>query len=231
MSDYQERIERFYNHLVEGKLLDEDLGFFYKECDPFIKDVIEKYGVKIGRVRSFGYLSLLVSSLMQLYALTDINYIVLKYNLEKELKRTLNEDEVFEITSRMNPSIFKNMYKKLDFNIPWEEKALIYQRMNQIDMLLQAPVPSFLEKYKKNILNDRGLDALFSKRWQVFCGYYQCIKNVQERCKLKQLDGISEFADRYFRQLEQKYKMKLNSNQLVLLPDFFPSVKEKIKTL
>lgn len=234
MNEYQERIENFYDHLVEGELLPEDIGFFYKRSDPFIKNVVKKYNLDIGRARSFGYLSLLVASLMQLYALTEINYIVLKHNLEKELKKELTEDEIFTLANKMNPSIFKNFCKRLDFDLPWENKALIYRRMNQIDMILNAKVPSFLEKYKKDVLNEKGLKAISTRDWQVLCSYYQCVKNVQERYKLKQIDGIDEFSYRYFMELEDKYKRKLNSNQLILLPSFFPlseSKEQNSKTL
>lgn len=145
-----------------------------------------------------------------MYLITEIQLIILKYNLQKGYDTELTEEEILDYVKKIKINKIILALKKLDVDLPLKEKQEI---LKNIDIILN------LEKNCPHSVFNSDREKMFLSRLQnyelkLFSSYKYCVDNLKSRKKLQEL-GIQshvakkiELLSRQTSELEEKQKRK-----------------------
>ncbi|MBO5414927.1 MAG: hypothetical protein J6A17_04795 [Bacilli bacterium] len=125
------------------------------------------------------------------YLLSEAQLVILKYNLEKKMKRKLSDDEILDYAEKQKPLRITASFKLLNSNLPWEEKTYVYSSISKIIKLEENTLfTAFNTDNELEYLNE-----LKNYDFTTLSLYYYCIQNLKRRRELEK-DGIKSYLEK-----------------------------------
>lgn len=220
-------VEVILRSIVDRKLTEEEINSAYEE-NPYLKNLVTNGIVTFEKESDKIATDYYMNSSLIAYLLSNIHVKVLKHNMKLETGKDLTEDEIIEKACNTKLRKITSLFKKIDLNLPWEEKAKIYQDIHAIASLEELSNNKFFNTKSGQYI----LDKLKNKDWQSISNYYICMANMQHRKKYKEL-GIETYLEKKLstvnKDLQEKRKyQKMIQDQLMAARDAFTDIATDI---